>query len=101
MSWLKKRLRPEKAQANAETLTRVVEEMKRTTDHHAMRDPSLEDQVKQLDNKILDSLTELRARELCLERTTTANDDLQCQGGQLTKKLKSKNLFLSSLESHA
>jgi hypothetical protein len=54
----------------------VVEELKKTTYQVVVWVPSLEDQVKQLDNKILDLLTELQARELYLKQTTVANDDL-------------------------
>jgi seryl-tRNA synthetase len=95
-----KKLTQEKAQIDAETLTRVVEELKKTTDQVVVWVPSLEDQVKQLDNKILDLLTELQARELYLKQTTVANDYLQCQGTRLTKKLESMHLFLLSPESY-
>jgi hypothetical protein len=50
----------------------------------------LEEKVKYLENKVVDGLNEVRARELCLERTTKANDDYQKQNAQLTKKLESK-----------
>jgi hypothetical protein len=50
----------------------------------------LEEKVKCLENKVVDGLNEVRARELCLERTTKANDDYQKQNAQLTKKLESK-----------
>jgi hypothetical protein len=43
-----------------------------------------------LENKVVDELTEVRARELSLERTTRANDDYQKQISQLTKKIESK-----------
>jgi hypothetical protein len=95
-----KKLTQEKAQIDAETLTRVVEELKKTTYQVVVWVPSLEDQVKQLDNKILDLLTELQARELYLKQTTVANDYLQCQGTRLTKKLESMHLFLLSPESY-
>jgi cell division protein FtsB len=49
----------EKSQADTETLTMAVEELKKTIDKLAARVPSLEDEVKHLDNKVLDSLTEL------------------------------------------
>jgi hypothetical protein len=41
----------------------------------------------------MEGLNEVRARELCLERTTRANDDYQKQVAQLTKKLESKFLL--------
>jgi uncharacterized UPF0160 family protein len=49
----------EKSQADTETLTMAVEELKKAIDKLAARVPSLEDEVKHLDNKVLDSLTEL------------------------------------------
>jgi hypothetical protein len=52
--------------------------------------------VKHLDNKVLDSLIELRTRELCLEHTIAANDDLQHHVTRQTKKLESMNVFLLS-----
>jgi hypothetical protein len=46
--------------------------------------------VRHLDNKVLDGLNQLQARELCLECTTKANDDYRSQNTQLTRKLESK-----------
>jgi hypothetical protein len=66
----------EKAQADVEILAWPVEEPKKMADKLTTQVPSLEDQVKHLDNKVIDSLTELHDRELCPERTTAANDDL-------------------------
>jgi hypothetical protein len=40
----------------------------------------------------MDELNEVRAQELCLERTTQANNDYKKQNAQLTKKLESKSL---------
>jgi hypothetical protein len=45
--------------------------------------------VKHLENEVLDALNETRARELCLECTTRANDDCKEQNAQLTSKLES------------
>jgi hypothetical protein len=56
--------------------------------------PDLEEKVKHLDNKVIDGLNELQTRELCLERTTKANDDYKSQNTQLTRKIES-NLPLS------
>jgi hypothetical protein len=53
--------------------------------------PTLEDKVKHLENKVVDGLNEVRARGLCLEGTTQANDDSQKQIAQLAKKLESKS----------
>jgi hypothetical protein len=39
--------------------------------------PTLENKVKHLENKVVDRLNEVQARELCLECTTRANDDYQ------------------------
>jgi chromosome segregation ATPase len=84
----------EMAQVEAETLTRVVEELKKTANQFAAQVPSLEEKVKYLDNKIIDLLTELCTRELCLERTTKANDDYKSQNTRLTKKFESKNFIV-------
>jgi hypothetical protein len=72
-----KKLAQEKVQADAEALSQIDEELKKTVDQLVAQVPSLVNQVKHLDNKVIDLLTELQARELCLERTTIANDDLQ------------------------
>jgi hypothetical protein len=44
--------------------------------------------VKILNDKIVDLNTELRAKQLSLEGTTTAKDDIQRQGTRLTKKIE-------------
>jgi hypothetical protein len=41
--------------------------------------PAVEEKVKHLDNKVLNGLNELQAKELSLERTTKANDDYKSQ----------------------
>jgi septal ring factor EnvC (AmiA/AmiB activator) len=79
-----------KAQADAKTLARVIEDLKKMTDGFAAQVLALEEKVKHLDNKVLDSQTKLIANELCLERTTKANDDYKSQNTRLTKKLESK-----------
>jgi hypothetical protein len=48
--------------------------------------PTLEDKVKHLEDKVVEGLKEVRACELCLERTTQANDNYQKEVAQLTKK---------------
>jgi regulator of replication initiation timing len=53
--------------------------------------PTLEDKVKHLEEKVGEGLKELRAFELCLERTTHTNDNYQKEVGHLTKKLESKS----------
>jgi hypothetical protein len=80
----------EKAQAEAETLARVVEDLKKLVDRFVAQVPVLEEKVKHLDNKVLDGLTELCAKELDLEQTTKADDDYTSQNIWLTKKLESK-----------
>jgi hypothetical protein len=40
---------------------------------------------------MVNGLNEIRARELCLERTIQANDDYQKQNAKLAKKLESKS----------
>jgi hypothetical protein len=41
-----------------------------------------------LDDKVLDMLTEAHAKELSLERVTKANEDYKSQNARLTKKLE-------------
>jgi hypothetical protein len=41
--------------------------------------PTLEEKVKHLDNKVLDGLIELHAKELSLEQITIANEDYKSQ----------------------
>jgi outer membrane murein-binding lipoprotein Lpp len=71
--------------------SRVVRDLKISTDRFASQIHTLGDKVKHLENKVVDGLNEVRARELCLERTTRANDDYQKQIAQLAKKLESKS----------
>jgi chromosome segregation ATPase len=82
------KLAREKAQADADTLSQAVEEMKKAVDKLAAHVPSLEAHVKNMNDKIIDLNIELCSRELSLERTTTAKDDFQHQGTRQTKKLK-------------
>jgi hypothetical protein len=44
--------------------------LKISANKFAARIPTLEDQVKHLENKVVDGLNEIKARELYLERTT-------------------------------
>jgi hypothetical protein len=55
----------------------------------------LEAQIEILSWTIVDQSTELRAKELSLERTTTASDDLLHQTSRLSKKLESTWLLFS------
>jgi peptidoglycan hydrolase CwlO-like protein len=87
----KKRLAQEKAQADVESLSRVVEDIKKIADQLVAHIPSLETQVKNLNDKIADLNTVLQTRELILEQTTTAKDDFQRQNTRLTKKLEGKH----------
>jgi uncharacterized coiled-coil protein SlyX len=66
----------------------VIEELKKTADQLTAYVPSLEAQVKTLNDTIVDLNTELRARELSLERTAAAKDYFQRQSTRLTKKLE-------------
>jgi hypothetical protein len=79
------------AQIKLDVLTRAVKDLKISTDRFVARIPTLEDKVTHLENKVVDGLNEVRAWELCLERTTQANDDYKKQNAQLTKKLESKS----------
>jgi hypothetical protein len=71
-------------------LTRTLKYLKMFTDKFAAQIPILEDKVKHLENKVVDELNEVRARELCLERTTKVNDNYKKQNAQLARKLESK-----------
>jgi aminoglycoside N3'-acetyltransferase len=69
---LKAELEKEKAtrettQIEVDTLIRAVRDLKISTDKFAAQIPTLEDKVKHLENKVVDGLNEVRARELCLE----------------------------------
>jgi peptidoglycan hydrolase CwlO-like protein len=57
----------EKVRTDAKTLSRAVEELKKTIDKLSAYVPSLEAQTKTLNDKIADLNTELHARELSLE----------------------------------
>jgi hypothetical protein len=73
-------------------LTQIVKDQKISANRFATRIPTLEDKVTHLEDKVVHGLNEVRARELCLEHTTRANDDFKKQNAQLTKKLESKTL---------
>jgi chromosome segregation ATPase len=79
-----------KAQAENETLTRAVDDLKKSTDRFATQIPDLEEKIKHLDNKVLHGLTELRAQELNLEPTTKANESYKSQNSELRKKSETK-----------
>jgi chromosome segregation ATPase len=78
-------------QVKIDVLTRAVQDLKISVDRFAAQIPTLEDKIKHLKNKVVDGLNEVRARELCLERTTRANEDYKKQNARLTKKLESKS----------
>jgi hypothetical protein len=58
-----------------DVLTRAIKDLKISVDRFASQIPTREDKVKHLENKVVDGLNDVRACELCLERTTQANDD--------------------------
>jgi septal ring factor EnvC (AmiA/AmiB activator) len=68
---------PGLTQKDVETLSRAVEELKKTTYQLLTHVPSLESQVKTMNRTVVDITIELRAKELSLERTTTAKDSFQ------------------------
>jgi hypothetical protein len=74
------------AKVEVQALARVVVD-KKMTDKFTVQIPELEE-------KVMDGLTELRTKELSLEQTTKANEDYKSQNAWLTKKLENK---LSSL----
>jgi chromosome segregation ATPase len=80
----------EKAQIDAETLSWVVEELKKTIDQFTAQVPSLKTHVNNLNDKIADLNVKLRVRELSLKQMTAAKNDLQHQSTRLTKKLEGK-----------
>jgi hypothetical protein len=71
-------------------LTRVVKDLKISTDKFASQIPTLEDKVKHLENEVVDGLKEVWAWELCMERITQVNDNYKRKNSQLTKRLESK-----------
>jgi hypothetical protein len=77
-------------QIEADVLSWAVRDLKISADRFATQIPTLEDKVKHLEDKVVEGLNEVRARELCLECTTRANDNYRTQVPQLTKKLESK-----------
>jgi hypothetical protein len=78
------------APVKVDVLSRAIKDQKIFADRFTTQIPILEYKVKHLENKVVDGLNEIWARELCLECTTQANDDYQKQISQLTKKLESK-----------
>jgi chromosome segregation ATPase len=74
-----------KAEAKVETLVWEISDLRITTDKFAAQVPALEE-------KVLDGLKELHAKELSLERTTKAIEDYKSQNARLTKKLISHPL---------
>jgi hypothetical protein len=80
------------AQIEVQLLARAVQDLKILADKFAAQIPTLEGKDKHLEDKVVDGLNEDRARELCLERTTQANDDYKKQIAQLTKNLESRSL---------
>jgi hypothetical protein len=67
------------AQIEVDVLSQAVKDIKISADRLTTQIPTLEDKVKHLENKVVFRLNEVRARELCLELTTRANDDYQKQ----------------------
>jgi hypothetical protein len=62
-----------------DVLTRAIKDLKLSADLFAAQISTLEDKMKHLEDKLVDGLNEVRAWELCLERTTRANDDYKKQ----------------------
>jgi chromosome segregation ATPase len=79
----------QKAQTEAETLTQAVGELEKMADGFAVQIHVLEDKVKYLDNKVLNGVAEISAKELGLEQTTKTNEDYKNQNTRLTKKMES------------
>jgi chromosome segregation ATPase len=83
------------SQTEVDMLTQAVKDLKITTNKFIMQIPTLEDKVKHLENKVVEGLNKIRAKELSLKRTTAANEEYKKKNAQLTRKLESK--FLGSL----
>jgi predicted nucleic acid-binding Zn-ribbon protein len=79
------------AQVEANVLSRASRDLKIYADRFASQIPTLEDEIEHLEDKVVEGLNEVRARELCLEHTTRANDNYQKEVAKLTKKLESKS----------
>jgi hypothetical protein len=77
------------SQVDTDVLSQAVHDLKVFVDWFTTQIPTLEDKVKHLEDKVVGGLKEVRARELCLERTTQANDNYKKEVTQLTKKLES------------
>jgi hypothetical protein len=63
------------ARIEVDMLSRAVQELEISTDRFATQIPTLSYKVKHLENNVVEGLKEVRAQELCLERTTQSNDD--------------------------
>jgi hypothetical protein len=61
-------------QVKIDVLTRAIKDLKISADRFMAQIPTLKDKVKHLENKVVDGLNEVRARELYLE-CTRANED--------------------------
>jgi hypothetical protein len=77
------------------TLAKAVEELKEMVDKLLAQVTPLEAQTEIMSGINVDQSTELWAKELILERTTTANDDMLHKNNQLTKKFESTWVFFS------
>jgi hypothetical protein len=63
------------AQVQADVLSRSLHDRKVSANRFASKIPTLEDRVKNLEDKVVEGLKELRARLLYLEPTTLINDN--------------------------
>jgi hypothetical protein len=66
-------------QIEINVLTRAVKVLKISTDRFVAQIPTLERNVKHLEDKVVDEINEVRDRELYLERTTRANENYKKQ----------------------
>jgi hypothetical protein len=89
------------ARIEVDMLARAVKDLKISADKFATQIPTLEDMVKHLKDKVVDGLNEVRAQELCLERTSRVNEDYKKQNAQLSKKLESKSFGLIRIVYHS
>jgi hypothetical protein len=71
--------------------------LKKTVDRFTAQISALEERVKHLDNKVIDTLSDAHAKELSLERVTKSNEDYKSQNAWLTKKDRVSSHFLCPL----
>jgi hypothetical protein len=75
---------------DSQVCTREPEELKMMVDQLLAQVTPLETQIGVLNSNIIETTSELCAKSLSLERSTTAKDDFQRETTKLTKKVEGK-----------